>query len=74
MINSGESNSQVGNKVTKISTKELGSSKVEKGKVKLTKKIKECKEMIEITTMFGCHINLNNLDRACWYISSISEL
>lgn len=30
--------------------------------------------MIEITTMFGVHMSLSDLNRACWYISSISEI
>lgn len=48
--------------------------KPKKGKHRSAPKIKECKEFLEVTTMFGCHINVHDAKRKCWYISSISEI
>ncbi|KAL4493611.1 hypothetical protein ABPG72_004104 [Tetrahymena utriculariae] len=43
-------------------------------KSKKEKSSKVCKELLEITSMFGCKMDLKDTNRSCWYISSISEV
>lgn len=48
--------------------------KKNKGDKKKKHVVKECKELLEITTMFGCHMNIKDINKECWYICSLSEM
>ncbi|EGR29964.1 phospholipase eta 2, putative [Ichthyophthirius multifiliis] len=44
-----------------------------KNNIKKQKQIKECIELLRVTSLFGCHMRIEDTQKRCWQISSIDE-
>ncbi|EAR85196.2 phosphatidylinositol-specific phospholipase C, X domain protein (macronuclear) [Tetrahymena thermophila SB210] len=78
--NNGEIAQQPQKKILNTNPDQISDTNIKEQSDKKNKKSKKqkpskiCKELLEITSMFGCKMDLKDVNRQCWYISSISEV